>query len=179
MSRAEKSCAGAVQRFLLVSLRILIGWHFLYEGYVKLTAKSWSALGYLQQAQGPLAGFFHSMAASKQALHVVNLLNAWGLTAVGLGLILGLFTRLSCVGAILMLGMYYLASPPWIAVLPRLTEGNYLLVDKNLVELVACAVLLFSGTGRTAGLDVFYYEWKRRRAAKAASATGATPTEVT
>lgn len=170
MSNRGPGAVSSIQRFLLVLLRVAIGWHFLYEGYVKITAESWSALGYLQQAQGPFAGLFHSIAASERALGVVNVLNAWGLTAVGLGLMLGVFTRLACAGAILMLAMYYLASPPWIAVLPRVTEGNYLVVDKNLVELLAVAVLLFSDTGRMAGLDVFYHEWKQRRRARAGAA---------
>ena len=178
MTQSQEPPMGPVLQFLLVLLRVAIGWHFLYEGYVKLTATSWSAAGYLQAAQGPLAGLFHSMAADKSMLHVVNLLNAWGLTAVGLGLILGLFTRFACVGAILLLAMYYMASPPWIAVLPRATEGNYLVVDKNLVELIAVAALLFADTGRIAGFDILYDDWRRRRAARAAAAQRARLKEV-
>ena len=44
-------------------LRVLVGWHFLYEGLTKLTSPSWSAAGYLKQAKGPLAGAFQSLAA--------------------------------------------------------------------------------------------------------------------
>ena len=44
-------------------LRVLVGWHFLYEGLTKLTTPSWSAAGYLKQAKGPLAASFHAMAA--------------------------------------------------------------------------------------------------------------------
>lgn len=157
---------GPVQQFSLVALRVLIGWHFLYEGYVKLSVKAWSAGPYLAQAQGPLAGWFHAMAQNQAALHMVNLMNAYGLTVVGACLILGLATPIACVGAIMLLGLYYLASPPWIAVLPRVTEGNYLVVDKNLVELAAVAALLAFNTGRIAGLDLLYFEWRARRAAK-------------
>ena len=40
----------------VVVLRVLIGWHFLYEGIAKLTKPNWSAAGFLKQARGPLAG---------------------------------------------------------------------------------------------------------------------------
>ena len=38
-------------------LRVLVGWHFLYEGLTKLTSPSWSAAGYMKEARGPFAGF--------------------------------------------------------------------------------------------------------------------------
>ena len=43
-------------------LRVVIGWHFLYEGLSKLTAPSFSAAGYLKQARGPFAELFKSLA---------------------------------------------------------------------------------------------------------------------
>jgi len=107
------------------------------------------------------------MGQNQGALHVVNLMNAYGLTVVGACLILGLATPLACLGAIALLGLYYVASPPWIAVLPRMTEGNYLVVDKNVVEFLAVLVLLAFNTGRIAGLDVLFHDWWARRAAKA------------
>jgi thiosulfate dehydrogenase [quinone] large subunit len=39
----------------VVVLRVLIGWHFLYEGVSKLTTPGWSAAGYLLQSRGPFA----------------------------------------------------------------------------------------------------------------------------
>lgn len=168
MNAQATARVGWAQQFLLVALRVVIGWHFLYEGYVKLTEKAWSAGAYLQQAQGPLANVFHYMANTPRLLQAVNLLNEWGLTIVGLCLILGLLTRAAGVGAILLLALYYVANPPWIAVLPRWTEGNYLFIDKNLVELVAVAVLLAFDTGRMAGLDVLLHDWRRRRAQRRA-----------
>ncbi len=40
----------ANQRFALVLLRILIGWHFLYEGVIKAYNPAWTAKGYLLSA---------------------------------------------------------------------------------------------------------------------------------
>jgi len=33
-------------------LRVVVGWHFLYEGIAKLSSLSWSAAGYLKQPRG-------------------------------------------------------------------------------------------------------------------------------
>lgn len=51
--------------FLLVLLRVAIGWQFLYEGLWKLktqnTSKPWSAEGYLVNARGPFRDKFRGM----------------------------------------------------------------------------------------------------------------------
>ncbi len=51
--------------FLLVTLRLFIGWHLLYEGLWKLhtqsTSQPWSAEGYLKNASGPLRQTFRDM----------------------------------------------------------------------------------------------------------------------
>ena len=135
-------------------LRVLVGWHFLYEGLSKLTAPSFTAAGYLKQAKGPLAGAFHSLAASPDLLANANLITMWGLTLVGALLILGLFTRLASLAGIAFVLMFYLAAPPWIGYFYAIpTEGSYLIVNKNLVEAAALAVIFFTGSGRFAGLD--------------------------
>jgi len=53
----------------LVLLRLTVGWHFFSEGLDKIDRDpageyriSFSAAGFLSQAQGPLAGLFHSLA---------------------------------------------------------------------------------------------------------------------
>jgi thiosulfate dehydrogenase (quinone) large subunit len=138
----------------LTVLRVLVGWHFLYEGLSKLTAPSFTAAGYLKQAKGPLAGAFHSLAASPDLLANANLITMWGLTLVGALLILGLFTRFASLAGIAFVLMFYLAAPPWIGYFYAIpTEGSYLIVNKNLVEVAALAVIFFTGSGRFAGLD--------------------------
>ena len=81
-------------------LRVFVGWHFLYEGLTKLTAPSWSAAGYLKQARGPLAEQFRWLATQPDMLANADLVTMWGLTLVGLFLILGLFTRLASLAGI-------------------------------------------------------------------------------
>ena len=152
------------QMTAIVVLRVLIGWHFLYEGLSKLTTPGWSASGYLSQSRGPLAAFFKGMAADPSVLANVNLLNKWGLTAIGLGLILGCFTRTAAASGLVVILMFYLCNPPFVGYYYSIpAEGSYLVVNKNLVEAAALVVILVTGSGRAAGLDrIIHGLWRRR-----------------
>jgi thiosulfate dehydrogenase (quinone) large subunit len=135
-------------------LRIFVGWHFLYEGIAKVTAPTWSAAGYLRQARGPFAGLFKWLASQPNLLANADLITMWGLTLVGVLLILGLFTRLASLAGIGFILLFYLCNPPFVGYFYSLpSEGTYLIVNKNLVELCALAVILVTGSGRFAGLD--------------------------
>ena len=148
-------------------MRVVIGWHFLYEGLAKLTAPSFSAAGYLKQSRGPFAEMFRSLAAQPNTLDMVNLVTMWGLTIVGALLMLGLFTRLASLAGIGFVLLFYLANPPFIGYFYSLpSEGSYLVVNKNLVELCALVVILVSGSGRFAGLDRLVHRLLPRRAAR-------------
>lgn len=150
------------QAWLLSILRVLIGWHLLYEGIVKLWNPGWSSGGYLMDSKGPFAELFYSLAANPGTLDVIDFLNVWGLILVGLGLILGLFTRIALIGGIFLLSLYYLSHPPIIGVKYALpSEGSYLLVNKNLIEICAMALLLVFPTGRMFGLDRLYWKWRK------------------
>ena len=93
--------------------------------------------------------------------------NMIALTAIGAGLILGLFTRLSAVGGIGLLMLYYWCMPslPWLPEASP-TEGHYLFVNKNIIEALALAMIATSGVGRWCGLDGILF--RSRRIAKAA-----------
>ena len=135
-------------------LRVVIGWHFLYEGVSKLTSTTWSAAGYMKASRGPLAEFFRWIASQPHLLDNANLITMYGLTIVGVLLMLGLFTRLAAAGGIAFILLFYLCNPPFIGYFYAIpTEGTYLIVNKNLVELCALVVILLTGTGRFAGLD--------------------------
>lgn len=125
----------------LVAVRILIGWHFLYEGWVKLIDPNWSAAGYLNAASGPFAGLFHWMASSRAIVAVVNPLNEWGLTLIGLALILGVLVRPASWAGAALLALYYLAQPPTGVPYNGPNEGTYLVVNKNLIEMAALIAL--------------------------------------
>jgi len=146
-----------VQLIFLVLLRVSIGWHILYEGAVKIINPDWSSFGYLMDSKGILAGLFKSMAAHQGVLQAVDYLNMYGLFLIGLGLIAGLFTRLSVICGIVLLSFYFLSHPPLAGIqyiIPQ--EGSYLLVNKTLIEIFALCVLLVFPTGQSAGLDRFF-----------------------
>jgi thiosulfate dehydrogenase [quinone] large subunit len=100
------------QWYIFILLRIVIGWHFCYEGLVKIFDPSWSSSGYLKSSEWVFSGFLHWIPTHASLLKAVDLLNEWGLLLIGVGLILGLFTRLSCLCGMSLLAIYYLANPP-------------------------------------------------------------------
>jgi len=164
----NKGTLSTVQMAAVVALRVLIGWHFLYEGLAKLTSAGWSAKGFLLQSRGPLAEVFRWMAAEPERLDLVNQLNMWGLTLIGLGLIVGCFTRLAAVSGLLVIMLFYLCNPPFVGYFYAIpTEGSYLIVNKNLVEAAALAVILVTGSGRAAGLDRIIHGLLSKRAPSA------------
>jgi thiosulfate dehydrogenase (quinone) large subunit len=151
-------------------LRVFVGWHFLYEGIAKLTSPSWSAAGYLRQARGPFAGLFKWLASQPNLLSNADLITMWGLTLVGVLLILGLFTRIASLAGIGFILLFYLCNPPFVGYFYSIpSEGSYLIVNKNLVELCALLVILVSGSGRFAGLDRLLHVLFARRPRLAAA----------
>ena len=158
---------GSFQLTALVALRMLIGWHFLYEGIAKLTNPLWSAAGYLQGSEGWFSGLFNGIVANAGLLSVVDNLNQWGLVAIGLALLLGCFVRVASISGVVLLALYYLAAPPFPGleyVMP--TEGSYLFVNKILIELAALLVILGLPTSHRIGLDRILF--LRRSAAQPA-----------
>jgi len=153
-----------IQMMALALLRILIGWHFLYEGIAKLLKPNWSASGFLLQARGPLTDLFHWMANSPEVLRYVNMMNIWGLILIGLGLLLGCFTRTASGAGLLLILLYYFCNPPFVGYFYSLpAEGSYLIINKNLVEAAGLLVTLVMGSGRYYGLDRIIHGLVARR----------------
>ena len=145
----------------LVLLRVLVGWHFLYEGFVKLLNPNWSGIGYLMDSKGFMAGFYQSIASNPDVLSITDFLNIWGLIAIGLGLILGCFSRVAAISGIVLLAFYYLSHPPFIGLKYAMpTEGSYLVVDKILLELFTLVVLYLFPSSKQIGLDRFIFRKK-------------------
>ena len=158
------------QQLALIALRTLIGWHFLYEGYYKLMLPGWSSdgkplaawtsAGYLKAATGPLAPVFQWVVNKGWVGWMDNAVKI-GLLLIGLSLLLGLFTRLGCWGALLLLAMFYVLAIPTTGSPQPGNEGTYLFVNKTLIEGAAVLVLLAFNTGAIAGLDLL---WRNKKA---------------
>ncbi len=138
----------------LVILRLFIGWHFMYEGLVKILNPKWTSLPYLLDSKGPAADFFIGMTQNMGLMQVINFLNEWSLLLIGFALIAGCFSRIACVGGMILLCMYSLSHPSIVGVSYMMPfEGSYLWIDKNLVEFAALGVLCTFPTSRVIGLD--------------------------
>lgn len=160
----EKNIFTPLQMTALVVLRFLIGWHLLYEGFSKVLIPNWSSFGFLQESKWILAGFARWVLAHGNALSVVDFLNTWGLIAIGVGLVFGLFTRLASISGAILLFLYYSNNPPFIGLEYSVpTEGNYLVVSKTLIESMSLLVLAVFPTGSIFGLDMFILRFRNRK----------------
>jgi uncharacterized membrane protein YphA (DoxX/SURF4 family) len=161
MASANMEKLGRAQVGILVILRVAVGWHLMYEGVVKLLEPRWTSAPFLAESKWILGGLFRWIAQTPPLLAAVDFLNMWGLTLIGLGLMLGLMTRAAAICGAVLLGLYYVANPPFIGYVSGMpTEGNYLWVDKNLIEILALAVLALLPTGHLFGLDRLVQAWR-------------------
>ncbi len=161
----EQTSYSRSQTLWLVILRLLIGWHFLYEGITKILKSDWTAYHYLMDSQGFFSDLFHSIADNPSLLTISNFINIYGLTFIGLGLILGCLSRYASIGGIICLALFYLSHPPFIGadyMMP--TEGSYLWIDKNLIEIGALMVLIYFPTSHIIGLDRYISKLFKRKA---------------
>jgi len=146
----------------------------------------WDVLDEDQRARGMMAEpvpTTHRLPVSLLGIDsVTELFDAaitYGLTAIGVCLVAGLFTRLACVGAGLFLVMVILSQPAWPSIYPPAPPeaGHALLVDKNFVEMVACFALATTAVGRWGGVDFFLSHWIGRPLARRLREEGAVPRE--
>ncbi len=165
---------GRLHRGLLTLLRIAIGWHFLYEGHAKFMLGSWTSAGYLEASRWVLGGAFQWMASHPAVIALVDAVNIGGQILIGLLLITGTLTRAASLAGIALLLLYYVANPP----LPGLGlnlpgEGHFLVVDRNLIELLMLALLAALPIAALPGVDRWFV--RRRQAALAAAEAAPAP----
>ncbi len=131
--------------FLLFLLRVSMGWLLFYAGITKVLNPQWSAGGYLQNAK-TFSGFYQWL-ATPEMLPFTNFLNEWGLTLLGVALLIGAFVRWAGIlGAVLML-LYYFP----IFEFPYAGEHSYI-VDDHIIYALVLLLLAFSGAGKILGL---------------------------
>jgi len=141
----------------LVLLRVLIGWHFLYEGVSKLINPYWSSAAYLLDSKWIFSSLAETIVSNPTLLGISDFVNMWGLTLVGASLLLGLFSRYSSLVGMGFVLLYYLFAPPFLGLeYSRPGEGSYIIVNKNLIEACALWVLYAFPTGHVIGLDRFF-----------------------
>ncbi len=127
-------------------LRLTLGTMFFATGFVKVLDPLWSAAGYLKHAQTFAA--FYGWLGSAQNAGWVSSLNAWGLTLIGLSLLVGALVRWSSVCGAAMMLLYYFP----ILTFPYVGRGTFLFDEHIIFSLVF--VLLFTvRAGEYFGLD--------------------------
>ena len=116
------------QLYGLVTLRVLIGWHILYEGVSKLINPYWSSAAYLLDSKWIFSGLAKTIVSNPTLLTISDYVNMWGLTLVGLCLILGAFNRQATFGGmVLYYCIIYLHRLFWVWNIPGLGKGAILL----------------------------------------------------
>jgi len=110
----------------------------------------WGVLTDQQKDQGPLP-------KSWTREDWLSFTVTYSLMAIGLCLLLGLFTRPAALGGACFMFFIILTQPNWPAIYPGPTpaEGHALLIDKNFIEMMALLVVATTAVGRWAGLDYF------------------------
>jgi len=136
---------------IITIIRAAIGWHFLYEGCIKLFVCNWTAASYLNNTRGFLSEFYHWLAASPARLGIVDFLNIWGLTLIGIALFIGLFVRWASLAGVLLLALYYFAYPPFGFSMYG-GEGSFYIINLQLIE-AAVLVFFFFYKEKGYGLD--------------------------
>jgi len=150
--------------WLFTGLRILVGWHFLYEGVAKLVTPGWSAKMYLLGSNWIFADLFHKMAESPGIMKAVDFLNIWGLILIGLSLFLGLLVRWSSIAGAVLLLFYFVAYPPIPGyTFGAVTEGSYLWINKTLIEFVMLLVFAAFPADFFFGIDRLIKRWKEEK----------------
>lgn len=90
-------------------------------------------------------------------MDLINLAVTYGLTAIGLCLLLGLFTRPAALGGACFMLFVICSQPSWPTIYPPPSpaEGHALLIDKSFIEMIALFLVATMGVGRCGGLDYF------------------------
>jgi len=134
------------QKIALLLLRLTLGGLFLYAGVSKILDSTWTAAGFLAGAKTfpELYAWF----ALPENLGWVNLTNEWGLTLLGISLIIGLWVRWTALGGIVLMALYYFPSLQF----PYAGEHGFI-VDEHLIYSAGLLVLSVFRGGRYFGLD--------------------------
>jgi len=119
----------------------------------------WDLLDEEQQKRGYFKASWNPLRWSR--IEQINFAVTYGLTAIGLCLMLGLFTRPAALGGAAFMLFVILSQPNWPTIYPPAGPegGHALLIEKSFVEMVALVLLATTAAGRWGGLDAFLSRW--------------------
>ena len=137
------------QKKILFVTRVVMGWLFFYAGITKVLDPTWSAAGYLNNAK-TFPSFYRWLATSS-LLPITNFLNKWGLTLIGVCLILGLFVYLAGKLGALMMILYYFP----VLTFPYIISAHAYIIDEHIIYALVLLLLAKLEAGQVYGL----YRW--------------------
>ncbi len=135
-------------RFSLLLTRVALGGLMFYAGITKVTDSTWSAADYITKASN--FPEFYKIFLNPTILPIVNFLNAWGLTILGISLILGIFVRLSSFLGIVLMLLYYFAAGTF----PHPNPSTYI-IDEQIIYALMLFFFIMIRAGRYWGFDQF------------------------
>jgi thiosulfate dehydrogenase (quinone) large subunit len=135
-----------LDRGVIVALRVLVGWTFLYAGTWQIL-QNYSAAAFLNHVVTFHDFFAHF--AEPAVLPYTDFLVKWGQLLIGLSLVSGFLVRLSGPFGILLMVTYYFAHMEW----PFIEDHLNLFVDFHLVYAIVIVYLIAHHAGRVWGLD--------------------------
>lgn len=160
----DNNSYSTLQITTLVILRLVIGWHILYEGIAKLLNPNWSSIGFLSESKWILSGFANWIISNPGVLKTVDLLNTWGLIVIGAALMLGIFMRFAVVAGTILLLIYYLNNPPLIGLEYSIpSEGSNIIVNKTLIEAIALFLLAVFPAHAVYGLESLFTNKSKKK----------------
>ena len=140
--------------WFILALRLMMGIAFFQSGIEKVLSGSFSASGYLLHAPpangSPVADVFVAMGNTPWFVEFVNVAVPWGEVLIGLGLLVGVLTRLAAFFGAFMMLMFYLGN--W-DIAHGYINGDFAYM------LVFLSVAAF-GAGRILGLDPYIEQYE-------------------
>lgn len=134
------------QKAALILLRLALGWLMFYSGITKVLDPEWSAAGFLHSAK--TFSSLYSWFAQPDILPITNFANQWGLTLLGVSLLLGVGVRFSSLLGAALMALYYFVGLEF----PYIGTNSYV-VDQHVVYVLALLVLAAFRAGRIWGID--------------------------
>ncbi len=133
------------ERTSLFALRLVTGWMFFYAGIIKILDSNWTSAGYIKGAK--VLPEVYSFFLQPNILPFVDLANKWGLTLLGVSLILGVFVRFSAPLGMVLMALYYIP----IMNFPHPNPHSYI-VDEHIIYICVLFVLMIFRADRAWGV---------------------------
>ena len=150
-NRLEFDYSENVTGYVLVLTRLITGYWFLHAGVEKyLAAEPFNAAGWLVNATGgsPIHGFLAWAGQTPWMLGFTNFMIPLAETLIGLGLLVGVLTRLAAFGGAFLMAFFYLGNASW----------EHGLVNGDLFGLMMFVIVGTLAAGRILGLDAYIEE---------------------